>query len=191
VSSNSGALVEVPDEIRHNWASKLPFWREHLNPAKCFARALPEQERQQALTGSEESFRIIRENRECASFTPWRQGYTPKEHAEMLQNAELREWQQKETEKQRAWLEEQKLRDQEREERLDAEREKRRQEERERERQWLEQQRVKDKEREEKREAENRRWQVKWGIISTTFGAVLGALLTLIVGAVAIWLRLK
>jgi hypothetical protein len=187
VRSNHGELVEVPYEIRQNWPLEHHFWQEHHNQPICFALVLPEQERQQALTSADGLCWIIREGRECASFTPWRQGFTPKEHDEMIQSAELREWQQEEREKERAWLEEQKRRDQEREERLEAEREQRRQEERERDRQWLDQQRLKDQDREEK----TRRLQVKWQIINTAIGALLGALLALIVTAVASWLRIK
>jgi hypothetical protein len=176
VRSNAGELVEVPYDIRQGWPINNPFFQTHNNRAVCFALALPEQEWKRVLTGASQSLEIVQESRECTCFTAWRQGFTPKEHAEMVQSAELR-----------AWLDEQKRRDQEREDRLEAERERRRQEERERERQWLEQQRLKDQE----RDAGIRRWQVKWQFIITAIGAVIGAFLAFMLTVVAIWLGIK
>jgi len=38
---------------------------------------------------------IINADRDCPRFTPWRHGFTPKEHAEMLQMNEMRQWQER------------------------------------------------------------------------------------------------
>jgi hypothetical protein len=45
--------------------------------------------------------------RECESFTPWKQGYTPREHHEMLEMKLLRDWQANREEADRAWRERQ------------------------------------------------------------------------------------
>lgn len=46
---------------------------------------------------------VLNKERDCASFTDWQQGFTPKEHREMELAAEQRRWQQRESESQRQW----------------------------------------------------------------------------------------
>lgn len=48
---------------------------------------------------------VLTERRECAEFTDWQQGFTPKEHAEMLQEKVRLEWQKQREEADRAWRE--------------------------------------------------------------------------------------
>lgn len=43
----------------------------------------------------EEVKTIIKSNNDCKGFTDWQQGFTPKEHREMLDRQELRNWQEK------------------------------------------------------------------------------------------------
>ena len=49
--------------------------------------------------------------RDCASFTPWRQGFTPKEHLEMLDRVERQRWQEEQREKDLRWREQQRKED--------------------------------------------------------------------------------
>jgi hypothetical protein len=56
---------------------------------------------------------VLQKERNCGSFTPWIQGFTPKEHKEMLDAKEMREWQAEQREKDRAWQEEQRKFDRE------------------------------------------------------------------------------
>lgn len=45
--------------------------------------------------------------RACEAFTPWRQGYTPREHQEMLDREREREWQAAQKRADREWTERQ------------------------------------------------------------------------------------
>ncbi len=46
---------------------------------------------------------IINKERECTKFTKWTQGFTPKEHMEMLDREEWRNWQEKQRKSDRRW----------------------------------------------------------------------------------------
>ena len=46
---------------------------------------------------------IIDDDRTCQEFTKWRQGFTPKEHREMLDRKDFREWQEKQRKSDRWW----------------------------------------------------------------------------------------
>jgi hypothetical protein len=46
---------------------------------------------------------VLGRERSCGSFTKWLQGFTPKEHAEMIQQEELARIQTKRDEDERAW----------------------------------------------------------------------------------------
>jgi hypothetical protein len=50
---------------------------------------------------------VIRHERECKKFTPWQQGFSPKEHAEMLHEQQMRQWQESREDKDREWQAEQ------------------------------------------------------------------------------------
>lgn len=49
----------------------------------------------------------IQSDRQCNRFTPWNQGFTPKEHAEMIQQEKLLEWQRERENAAREWEERQ------------------------------------------------------------------------------------
>jgi len=53
----------------------------------------------------------INEEIECESFMEWRQGFTPKEHREMLDRERLLKWQAEREEEDRKWREEQRKAD--------------------------------------------------------------------------------
>jgi hypothetical protein len=53
------------------------------------------------------AFRVIAMHRDCDEFTPWMQGFTPKEHVEMQQEQARLHWQERREEADRRWREEQ------------------------------------------------------------------------------------
>lgn len=46
---------------------------------------------------------MLNKERKCESFTEWHQGYTPKEHREMLDRQEWRDWQAKQRKEDKRW----------------------------------------------------------------------------------------
>ena len=61
VRNHADELVEVPDDIRHNWDAQPHhnFWRGHNTTPICFARALPENERQLLQAGTKDSQKVF------------------------------------------------------------------------------------------------------------------------------------
>jgi hypothetical protein len=169
------ALCEVEGPIRQTGEVPLeassPSSNLYEDAPVCYARAA---DLAKELRGTRPADRlaVIQKDRDCASFTPWQQGFSPKEHREMIDSAALREWMSEDKRQAQAREDRRRAEDQAREERLEAEREKRRQEEREREHHWLEQQRLRD-----------RRWQLLVAFLTACLGVVGGAL--------AAWLKLK
>jgi hypothetical protein len=118
VRNSAGDLAEVPDFVRRDWDTRqYAFWDKHHQIAICLACALPEEERQVVQAGTKDSQKVIEKERECASFMEWQQGLTPKEHREMQNADRLREWQRKIEEADRAYRDEQRQKDLDREER--------------------------------------------------------------------------
>jgi hypothetical protein len=64
----------------------------------CFANEISFREASEIgrVSDSETRTRAIHKERNCNSFTPWKQGFTPKEHEEMIQQNALLEWQREE-----------------------------------------------------------------------------------------------
>lgn len=60
--------------------------------------------------GPKKILEIMQRDRECKAFTEWHQGFSPKEHAEMLLHEELRkserEWREEQTKRDRDWRKE-------------------------------------------------------------------------------------
>src|SRR4029434_9695060 len=82
----------------------------------CFVRAANLHHEMQTLRGDKEwkdslpeniAFRVIAMHRDCDEFTPWMQGFTPKEHVEMQQEQARLHWQKRREEADRRWREEQ------------------------------------------------------------------------------------
>jgi hypothetical protein len=46
---------------------------------------------------------ILNMERECSSFVQWQQGFTPKEHQEMMDRQEWRNWQEKQRKEDKHW----------------------------------------------------------------------------------------
>ncbi len=51
----------------------------------------------------DELLRVFQRNRDCSSFTPWQQGFTPKEHREMMDRERARQWQAERERADRDW----------------------------------------------------------------------------------------
>ena len=49
------------------------------------------------------AFNVLAKGRDCNSFTKWQQGFTPKEHREMLDREEMLEWQAAREDADRKW----------------------------------------------------------------------------------------
>ena len=99
-------LEETELEIRSEgalsiaWNTEKPF--DKYEPPICFMQA-PDFKAIPYSTDvtynrdkvSKEVYDEIQRDRECEFFTKWRQGFTPREHREMLDRQEWREWQAK------------------------------------------------------------------------------------------------
>ena len=99
----------------------------------------------------------LQSERECDAFTEWKQGFSPKEHAEMLLHEEIREAEQQ-------WREQQAKQDQ----------------------QWREQQAERDRQwREEDRKKieTNANRRTIWAVVLSVIAAVVAAVLTPLVQA--------
>ena len=94
----AGQFVEISSITR-----SMGGFREYPSDVICFVRVIqfPIQPR------NEELLDLLQRERECAEFTPWYQGFTPKEHEEMLDRQRLREWQAKREDEDRRWREDQ------------------------------------------------------------------------------------
>lgn len=55
--------------------------------------------------GTLKTLGVITEERQCSSFTPWIQGFTPKEHQEMLDRKMMLDWQADREREDREWRE--------------------------------------------------------------------------------------
>lgn len=54
----------------------------------------------------ENLFSVLNEDRECACFIKWQQGFSPREHEEMIQQRAMLEWQREREEEERKWRDE-------------------------------------------------------------------------------------
>lgn len=115
-----GSLIEVDGGFRkYGKATMDKSERQFLQESFiCFARAFDlieegeDTERQQALLAEQDEpmsdwvgylREIITRDRECAEYTEWQQGFTPKEHREMLDRQELRDYQYRQRKEDKRW----------------------------------------------------------------------------------------
>lgn len=81
--------------------------RDLLGEAKLTFKGTINEGDFQKVSGSEaflEDFRqVLNCERKCNSFTKWQQGFTPKEHREMLDRQEWRDWQARQRNNDRHW----------------------------------------------------------------------------------------
>lgn len=103
----SRELAEVEWATRETGSvpTKGPYSLYERTPL-CFERAFPLQEEAKG-DSPDEVVRVFQSDRECPSFTPWQQGFTPKEHREMLDRREMRDWQERREREDRDWRERQ------------------------------------------------------------------------------------
>lgn len=128
----TGLLVEANDDYRASGRvpEYIAAYKEYHNYPICFAMAydlMPEVEQaaqQQFINGSDDwgkyTLGVINKERVCPphgksyGFTTWQQGFTPKEHREMLErqwmrqredkrDADIREWQERQRKSDRRW----------------------------------------------------------------------------------------
>ncbi|HEX78480.1 MAG TPA: hypothetical protein G4O03_08785 [Dehalococcoidia bacterium] len=117
----NGLLVEAIDDYRisGNVPTYLEDYERYYNYPICFTMAydlLPEVEeaaRKQFFDKSEDWGKyvlgVITKERECPpkgkalGFTKYQQGFTPKEHREMLDREEWRDWQERQRKADRHW----------------------------------------------------------------------------------------
>jgi len=113
-------IVEVEDQIRYGGdfpgedvQSQFLSWSDPIHEVRPLCFAMEEQLSTEARAQVENLQRelqfmeIIDKRRNCDSFTPWKQGFDPKEHWEMLDRKMTLDWRAKEAEKDRAWRENQ------------------------------------------------------------------------------------
>lgn len=62
---------------------------------ECYARQFNLKKEEGGGGGPVRTLKIVNRERDCPKFTPWLQGYSPKEHREMLDQAKIAEWQAK------------------------------------------------------------------------------------------------
>ena len=112
VSGNTHELVEVPEDWRES--GQIPQHLYDLTP-RCFVKAMPLKAEMRPVTKAEDWTQnfllIINKERACSKFTSWQQGYTPKEHQDMLQEKAILEFQAEQRERERRWQEDQKAQD--------------------------------------------------------------------------------
>lgn len=75
----------------------------------CFERATSLQEEISPLSPSPHHavLGVISDDRVCSNYTPWHQGFTPKEHREMIDRQWERNWQLEREREDRKWREHQ------------------------------------------------------------------------------------
>lgn len=83
--------------------------------AVCFMRAANLKQELDAETGYQSGHelhrRVINKQRECSQFTDWVQGFSPREHQEMIRQEKLLEWQRDREKDDREWRDKQAERD--------------------------------------------------------------------------------
>jgi len=96
--------VEVPRRVTGivaDWVGK-----EGLSDPLCFIRAWnlsSEFKAEGTGTSAEKCLRILGKERECSSFIEWQQGFTPKEHREMMNRERMLKWQAEREDKDKEW----------------------------------------------------------------------------------------
>jgi hypothetical protein len=101
-------LCETPDATRET--GKLPEMpganrNQHEEIPVCFAMATSL--KQETQKDGATVLSVIRADRDCNHHVTWKQGYTPKEHQDMIDARELRNWQEELRIKDREWQAEQ------------------------------------------------------------------------------------
>jgi hypothetical protein len=118
-SAANSELIEASSSFRQGGVNKPPA----IPRPVCLIGAQPiEDEYTQLARAEQKDFRgvmlkVIGKERDCQGFTSWQQGSSPKEHKEMIDEREARDWRRKIELEDREYRDRQRLEDQEREER--------------------------------------------------------------------------
>jgi len=95
---SAGQIVEISSVSRSTGGG-----RDYPPDVVCLARVIEFPIKPNA----EELLSLLQSERDCAEFTPWCQGFTPKEHQEMLDRQRLLEWQAERENADHRWREDQ------------------------------------------------------------------------------------
>lgn len=106
-------LVEIGGDIRSS--GEIPNTdngrhKLYVDEPMCFVQAFPLQGEME-MDGSDAILMVIRKDRECDSYTEWQQGFTPKEHREMLDRKRMIEREDTRDKEQREWRADESKRD--------------------------------------------------------------------------------
>lgn len=101
---NTQELVETPQVTREKGElNRDGYEGTHERQPVCFVMAFSLKGEIKPDSGHAQEFkRIITADRDCTSWVQWQEGYTPKEHKEMVDQKALREWQQEQRRKDQA-----------------------------------------------------------------------------------------
>lgn len=115
------ALVEAEPAMREDWLSALPPHKGdevYATRPLCFAMAadlgkeIDQYLKETPGVTNQACYKtILHGNRRCEQFTPWRQGFTPREHREMLDHKELLQAQAEQRVRDKQWQAEQREKD--------------------------------------------------------------------------------
>ncbi|HEY4712449.1 MAG TPA: hypothetical protein VIH69_07265 [Dehalococcoidia bacterium] len=109
---NTRNLEEVEKEFRRSGNSpneiisgKEIGYPRHKEYPICFVQKYDLIDLFEGISGQNSArfLAIINEERECELFTKWQQGFTPKEHREMMDRERMQKWQTEREEADRKW----------------------------------------------------------------------------------------
>jgi len=94
----AGQIVEISSLTRSTGGG-----RDYPSDVVCLARVI----QFPIKPAAEELLSLLQGERECTEFTTWCQGFTPKEHQEMLDRQRLLKWQAERENEDRRWRDDQ------------------------------------------------------------------------------------
>ena len=101
-------FLEVEENIRKT--GEIPSYQRatiYGNVPLCFRMAHPLQDELQPNDDAEHRLLVMTRERSCDEFLEWQQGFSPKEHKEMLREERMLEWQAKQEKADQSWREQQ------------------------------------------------------------------------------------
>ena len=172
-------LVEVEKEMRQTGISPQLIGtttHKYQSIPICFVRAFDLADGIKTQEDSRSFLHVIQIDRNCEKHTPWHQGFSPREHKEMIDAERLRDWQRKVEQEDRDYRDEQRRADLEREER----------------------QRQTDLDRQEKQRKDDReyrdkqdKWMRRQFWLTFIFGMILIPLVAALLQSISSWLASK
>ena len=106
--NQSRNLVEVESGMRESWVhppatAGTSFKKYDDSKPICFSQKIDFQEKLGSSASRDRIDDLVKTPIECDSYVPWKQGFSPKEHAEMELLNEQRKWQAKRDDDDRKW----------------------------------------------------------------------------------------